>query len=164
MLGDDKNDIHKPTPGGSTQYLFRKDRREIFIMKNTWLAVAILALPSPVGAFTTANRSGVSTAVVPFRLMSYSAPGGWDDTSNGGWDNDDYLNSLGGSGNGEAMNEGYYDQQEQRVVPENDMTDEEITMMAMRAAQYYNTDASIEEVYGVPRQGPPSRMDEGEFQ
>ena len=133
-------------------------------MKNTWLAVALLALPNPVGAFTTANRSGGSTAVVPFRLMSYSTPGGWDDASNGGWDNDDYLNSLGGSGNGGAMNEGYYDQQEQRVVPENDMTDEEITMMAMRAAQYYNTDASIEEVYGVSRQGPPSRMDEGEFQ
>jgi hypothetical protein len=68
----------------------------------------------------------------------------------------DYLNSLGGSGNGGMMNEGYHDQQEQRAVPENDMTDEEITMMAMRAAQYYNTDTSIKEVYGISRQGPPS--------
>ena len=152
-------------------------------MKNTSLAVALLALPNIVGAFTTAGGAW-STSTAPsvvtssFRLMSYSAPGGgWDDSSNaGGWDNDDYLNSLGGgTGNGETYGGGYYcDQQQQqqqeeggqyRVGPENDMTDEEITMMAMRAAQYYNTDASIEEVYGVPRQqGSTPRMDEGEFQ
>lgn len=39
--------------------------------------------------------------------------------------------------------------------------------MAMNSAQFYNTDTSIEEVYGTPREGPPRKQDdelEGEFQ
>lgn len=130
-------------------------------MKYTWLSGALFALPNLVGAFTVAERHGPFGA---FRLMS-TPGGGWDNTPSG-WDNDDYLNSLGGGGG--DVNEGYgygeTEAVEQRIVPENEMTDEEITMMAMRAAQYYNTDAPIEEVYGVPRQGPPQRIDEGEFQ
>ncbi|KAL3811226.1 hypothetical protein ACHAXA_008985 [Cyclostephanos tholiformis] len=118
-------------------------------MKNTCLAVVLLALPNPVGAFTTAGRSAV-WPVGRFRLILSTQGGGWDGPSPGGWDNDDYLNGLGGGGGGGggggSTNEDYgYEQR--RVVPENGMTDEEITMMAMRAAQYYNTDAPIEEVY-----------------
>jgi hypothetical protein len=139
-------------------------------MKNTWLVGALLALRR-VGAFTVVGRSGPPFG--KFRPLMSTPAGGWDDSSggwdnspSGGWDNDDYLNSLGGGGNDEGY--GYATEEahaEQRIVPENDMTDEEITMMAMRAAQYYNTDAPIEEVYGIPRQGPPPRrMDEGEFQ
>ena len=56
----------------------------------------------------------------------------------------------------------------ERIVPENNMSDEEITMMAMRAAQFYNTDTSMEEAYGTPRQGPPRKQEPeeeyGEFQ
>lgn len=40
------------------------------------------------------------------------------------------------------------------------MTDEEITMMAVRAAQFYNTDTSLEEAYGTQRQGPPRKQEE----
>ena len=139
-------------------------------MKNTWLAGALVALPNLVGAFTVVGKSG--PIIGTFRLMS-TTPGGWDNPSggwdnspSGGWDNADYLSSLGGGGNDEG--DGYAEEanaEQQRIVPENEMTDEEITMMALRAAQYYNTDALIEEVYGVPKQGPPPRrMDEGEFQ
>ena len=52
----------------------------------------------------------------------------------------------------------------ERIVPENGLTDEEITQMAMRSAQFYNTDTPIEQVYGIPSDGPPSKQDEGEFQ
>ena len=74
------------------------------------------------------------------------------------------FSSLGGGG-GENYdpNQGYqegFGEPVERIVPENDMTDEEITMMAMRAAQFYNTDTSLEEAYGTPRQGPPRRQDE----
>jgi hypothetical protein len=95
----------------------------------------------------------------------------------GGWENDDFLESLsgnsgggggGGGGGGAAsnpMNTGGNTSEEEPVernVPENDMTDEEITMMAMRAAQFYNTDKTIQEAYGVPRGGPPRKKDEDE--
>ncbi|KAL3777046.1 hypothetical protein ACHAW5_005035 [Stephanodiscus triporus] len=130
-------------------------------MKYTWLSGALFALPNLVGAFTVVERS---VPIGAFRLMS-TAGGGWDNTHPSGWDNDDYLDSLGVGGGGADEGYGYGEEAtEQRVVPENGLTDEEITMMAMRAARYYNTDAPIEEVYGVPRQGPPQRMDEGEFQ
>lgn len=94
-----------------------------------------------------------------------STPSGWDNNPQG-WDNDDYLNSLGGGGGGgmgNSINEGG-GYAEERFVPENDLTDEEITQMAMRSAQFYNTDTPIEQVYGIPRDGPPIKQDEGEFQ
>lgn len=88
------------------------------------------------------------------------------------WDNDDFLNSLGGGGDGNPMNGGNDNTQQpvERIVPANEMTDEEITMMAMNAAKFYNTDTPIQEAYGTPRQGPPRKQqvddidEEGEFQ
>lgn len=88
------------------------------------------------------------------------------------WDNDDFLNSLGGGEGVNPMDEGNdnFQQPVERIVPANEMTDEEITMMAMNAAQFYNTDTPIEEAYGTPRQGPPRKQqvddidEEGEFQ
>lgn len=75
----------------------------------------------------------------------------------GGWENDDFLDSL--SGGGGDQGGGYEQYQEPRIVPENDLTDEEITQMAMRSAQFYNTDASIEEAYGnVLRDGPQQQQ------
>ena len=52
------------------------------------------------------------------------------------------------------------------IVPENDMTDEEITEMSIRAATFRNTDASIEEAYAVTRKDPPGKQEEeiGDFQ
>ena len=52
------------------------------------------------------------------------------------------------------------------IVPENDMTDEEITEMSLRAATFRNTDASIEEAYAVTRKDPPGKQEEeiGDFQ
>jgi hypothetical protein len=79
-------------------------------------------------------------------------------SSPGGWENDDFLESLGGEGGGDGGNDSYYG----REVPENDLTDEEITMMAMRSAQFYNTDTSMEEAYSVPREGPPRKQEEEE--
>jgi hypothetical protein len=76
----------------------------------------------------------------------------------GDWNNDDFLNSLGGN-----EQQGNYEeplQQEQRQVPQNDLTDEEILEMSLRAAQFYNTDTTIEEAYGVRRGGPPRRKEE----
>lgn len=94
----------------------------------------------------------------------FSTPSGWDNNPQG-WDNDDYLNSLGGGGGGKSnsINEGGGYAKE-RFVPENDLTDEEITQMAMRSAQFYNTDTPIEQVYGISRDEAPGKQDEGEFQ
>lgn len=79
----------------------------------------------------------------------------------GDWTNDDFLNSLGGENNDLAEDQQPpIPPQQQRQVPENDLTDEEITMMSMRAAQFYNTEASIEEAYGVRREGPPRKQEE----
>ena len=79
-------------------------------------------------------------------------------SSPGGWENDDFLESLGGEGGGDSGNDSYYG----REVPENDLTDEEITMMAMRSAQFYNTDTSFVEAYSVPKEGPPRKQEEEE--
>ena len=75
----------------------------------------------------------------------------------GDWKNDDFLNSL-GSNDGDAA---YVQQQPPQQMPiQNDLTDEEITEMALRAAKFYNTDTSIEEAYGIRREGPPRRQEE----
>ncbi|KAL3788640.1 hypothetical protein ACHAWO_011856 [Cyclotella atomus] len=79
----------------------------------------------------------------------------------GDWTNDDFLNSLGGENNDPAENQQQQSPpQQQQQVPQNDLTDEEITMMAMRAAQFYNTETSIEEAYGIRREGPPRKQEE----
>ncbi len=126
------------------------------------------AIPMFVSAF------GVRPGIAPFfsfdtttmkSLSMVSTPGG-------GWENDDFLESLsrnGGGASSKPMNtggNGSEDESVERIIPENDVTDEEITMMAMRAAQFYNTDSTMEEAYGVPRTGPPKKKveDEGEFQ
>ena len=75
----------------------------------------------------------------------------------GDWKNDDFLNSL-GSNDGDAACE--QQQPTQQMPPQNDLTDEEITEMALRAAKFYNTETSIEEAYGVRREGPPRRQEE----
>lgn len=75
----------------------------------------------------------------------------------GDWKNDDFLNSL-GSNDGDSA---YVQQQPPQQMPiQNDLTDEEITEMALRAAKFYNTDTSIEEAYGIRREGPPRRQEE----
>jgi hypothetical protein len=112
-------------------------------------------------SFTIVGKMSVIGGITYHHLAS--TPSGWDNNPQG-WDNDDYLNSLGGGGMGNSINEdgGYA---EERFVPENDLTDEEITQMAMRSAQFYNTDTPFEQVYGIPRDGPPpGKQDEGEFQ
>ena len=123
-----------------------------------WLAiVGALTIGHPlVSAFSVGCPSAAARSS---RTRLMSTPGGWE--------NDDFLESLGGGGNYDPLNDGGYGGEPvERIVPENDLTDEEITMMAMRAAQFYNTDTSIEEAYGVERQGPPRKQeeDEGEFQ
>ena len=125
----------------------------------SFVVVLAIAYPVAVGAF------GVGSGGLPIRPTTQlqSTPGGWE--------NDEFLNSLGGGGGGgeyNPMDDG--DQQPvERIAPQNDMSDEEITQMAMRAAQFYNTDTSIEEAYGTPRKGPPRKQQEeedyeGEFQ
>ena len=128
--------------------------------------------PVSVGAFGVwpgiAPLSFDTTTTASCLGMLSTPPGG-----DGSWENDDFLESLSGNSGGAAGNfmntGGEFSAEEpvERVVPENDMTDEEITMMAMRAAQFYNTDKSIDEAYGVPRSGPPRKKDaedESEFQ
>lgn len=99
----------------------------------------------------SASSTGGST------VLQMSSPGGTGD-----WDNEDFLESLSGGGGGAGgenpANEGG---NVERIVPENDMTDEEVTMMAMRNAQFRNSDVAIEEVYGKPREEEDG---EGEFQ
>ena len=122
-------------------------------------AFAVWPGAAPLFSFDTTMMTSSSS------LSMVSTPGG-------GWENDDFLESLsvnGGGASGKPMNTGdnrsEYEPVE-RIIPENDMTDEEITMMAMRAAQFYNTDSTMEEAYGIPRTGPPRKKveDEGDFQ
>lgn len=88
--------------------------------------------------------------------LSLSTPGGGD------WDNDDFLNSLGGGGS--PTGDGGDDSNSiERNNPANDLTDEEITAMAMNSARFYNTDTPMEEAYGAPRQGPPLKQQEDSF-
>ena len=86
----------------------------------------------------------------------------------GDWTNDDYLNNLSGTTNDDYYsNENYEEQevsenyttqqQQQAAAPQNQLTDEEITAWALNSASFYNTDVSIEEAYGVKRDGPPRR-------
>jgi len=77
----------------------------------------------------------------------------------GDWTNDDYLNNLGGSdgsANEESGAENNY------TPPQNELTDEEITAWALNAASFYNTESSVEEAYGVKREGPPRREEGSE--
>ena len=55
-------------------------------------------------------------------------------------------------------------QQQQQNQQQVEMTDEEITEWAMRAAQFYNTESSVQEAYGMSAPKPP-REDEmgGEY-
>ena len=103
--------------------------------------------------------------------LSMSTPGGGD------WDNDDFLNSLGG-GDSSGMDGppagGGGDVPIEYQNPGNDLTDEQITEIAMNSARFYNTDTPLEEAYGSPRLGPPLKQQqddsgyddnlEGEFQ
>ena len=83
----------------------------------------------------------------------------------GDWTNDDYLNNLSGSDDdygGGAYGENYNEQEvaqnyAQNEAPANNLTDEEITAWALKSAQFYNTDVSVQEAYGVKRDGPPRR-------
>ena len=86
--------------------------------------------------------------------LGMSTPGGGD------WDNDDFLNSLGGNSGGmdRPATGGGGDYPIERNNPSNDLTDEEITAMAMNSARFYNTDTPLEEAYGSPRQGPPLKQ------
>ena len=74
------------------------------------------------------------------------------------WTNDDFLSSLGRGGReneGSEVGKGDNAPSGDRSPPspqKHNMTDEEITEWAMRAAKFYNTDRKIEEVYGVDRQ------------
>lgn len=78
----------------------------------------------------------------------------------GDWTNDDFLDSLSSGNDENDAEDDNYPPQKQQQTQENDLTDEEITEMALRAAQFYNTDAPIEEVYGVKRKGPPRKQEE----
>jgi hypothetical protein len=78
----------------------------------------------------------------------------------GDWTNDDFLNSLGGGDDENSGNSNDSSPPQQQQVPQNDLTDDEITEMALRAAQFYNTDTTVQEAYGVRREGPPRRKDE----
>ena len=139
------------------------------------LIALLLIIPVSVGAFGVRPGTALfsfdttTTTTSCLGLGMLSTPPGGD----GSWENDNFLESLSGNSGGVTgnfMNTGgefSADEPVERVVPENDMTDEEITMMAMRAAQFYNTDKSIDEAYGVPRSGPPRKKveeDESEFQ
>jgi hypothetical protein len=74
----------------------------------------------------------------------------------GDWKNDDFLNSL-GSNHGDDDTPPPQQPPQRQTTPQNDLTDEEITEMALRAAKFYNTDTSVEEAYGIRREGPPRR-------
>lgn len=80
----------------------------------------------------------------------------------GDWTNDDYLNNLGGgSGDENSQYNDQYNEEQQynqnQNPPQNSLTDEEITQWALNAASFYNTEVSVQEAYGVPRDGPPRR-------
>ena len=128
--------------------------------------VAAFSPSYPSSSKSFANRKLMS---ITTSHLSMSTPG-----SGGDWDNDDFLNSLGGgsdSGNMDGPPPAGGDPIEFKN-PSNDLTDEQITEMAMNSARFYNTDTSIEEAYGSPRQGPPLKQQQqddgddlqGEFQ
>lgn len=163
-----------PIPIMMAHYPFLATRLSSLIMMNaiTWLSLLIaLSVSTPalfVGAFGVrpdATRSyDMTSSSSCLGMMSSPTSSG-----SGGWENDDFLESLSGNSGGGAagnlMNTGGNASEEEPVernVPENNMTDEEITMMAMRAAQFYNTDKTIQEAYGVLRSGPPRKKDEDE--
>mmetsp|Transcript_26037 Transcript_26037/g.44245 ORF Transcript_26037/g.44245 Transcript_26037/m.44245 type:complete len:138 (-) Transcript_26037:220-633(-) len=79
----------------------------------------------------------------------------------GDWTNDDYLNNLGGNGDGSANDESG-GAENNYTPPQNELTDEEITAWALNAASFYNTESSVEEAYGVKREGPPRREEGSE--
>ena len=83
----------------------------------------------------------------------------------GDWTNDDYLNNLGGGdGDGSANESDNVSGAENNnyTPPQNELTDEEITAWALNAASFYNTESSVEEAYGVKREGPPRREEGSE--
>jgi len=135
----------------------------------------IINSSSRVAAFSPSYPSTSKSFAINRKLMStclsMSTPGGGGD-----WDNDDFLNSLGGgdSGGMDGPPPAGGDPIEFKN-PGNDLTDEQITEMAMNSARFYNTDTPMEEAYGSPRQGPPLKQqqqddsgfdgdDQGEFQ
>ncbi len=91
----------------------------------------------------------------------------------GDWTNDDYLNNLGGGDGGNEESNQYYNEQynensnhnneqytnnnENPPPQQNELSDDEITQWALNAASFYNTDTSVQEAYGVKRDGPPRR-------
>ena len=98
------------------------------------------------------NRKLMSTTS---SYLSMSTPGGGD------WDNDDFLNSLGGGSDSGGMDGSAPAAGGDPIEyknPGNDLTDEQITEMAMNSARFYNTDTPMEEAYGSPRQGPPLKQ------
>ena len=114
-----------------------------------------------VAAFSPSYPSTSKSFAINRKLMStclsMSTPGGGGD-----WDNDDFLNSLGGGDSsgmdGSGTENGGDSNSIEYKNPGNDLTDDEITAMAMNSARFYNTDTPMEEVYGSPRQGPPLKQ------
>ena len=113
---------------------------------------------SRVAAFSSSYPTSSKSFAINRKLMStclsMSTPGGGD------WDNDDFLNSLGGgdSGGMDGSAPAAGGDPIEFKNPGNDLTDEQITEMAMNSARFYNTDTPMEEAYGSPRQGPPLKQ------
>ena len=125
------------------------------VVSHSLVAVISFTASSSSTTFSPSKLAHCRHAVTTTRATSslnLSTP------NSGDWTNDDFLKSLGGN----EQVSGYEEpqQQEQRKVPQNDLTDEEILEMSLRAAQFYNTDTSIEEAYGVRRKGPPRKKEE----
>lgn len=140
-------------------------------MTNTaWLHIALsFTSIAFVGAFSVRPQTvGIfSSDTTTMTMTSWLGKGMTLMSTPGSWENDDFLESLSGkSGNAAGSRNTDNNSSEEgpveRFIPENDLTDEEITAMAMRAAQFYNTDKSIDEAYGIPRSGPPKKNDEDE--
>mmetsp|Transcript_15272 Transcript_15272/g.23698 ORF Transcript_15272/g.23698 Transcript_15272/m.23698 type:complete len:145 (-) Transcript_15272:522-956(-) len=76
----------------------------------------------------------------------------------GDWTNDDYLNNLGG-GDGDENSNQYNENPAPPPAQNNNqqLSDDEITQWALNSASFYNTDVSVQEAYGVKRDGPPRR-------
>ena len=123
-------------------------------MKSSLLTTHLLGMAFVANSFST-HLMLIASVHNPSSTLLRSTP------NFGDWTNDDFLDSLSG-GNDENNAEDYknHPSQKQQQAPENNLTDEEITEMAVRAAQFYNTDAPIEEVYGVKRKGPPRKQEE----
>eukprot|EP00985_Skeletonema_marinoi_P022010 scaffold13786_cov126-Skeletonema_marinoi.AAC.3 len=99
----------------------------------------------------------------PFKPSSSSSLAQQPQPNFGDWTNDDYLNNLGGDGDGSANESTNESGAENNYTPpQNELTDEEITAWALNAASFYNTESSVEEVYGVKREGPPRREEGSE--